>query len=703
MQRLKLLIVMILYTFSCAKLHALQADRSAIRDNLLTSLSSASTTADSIRELYNIFDLSTTSDERTRSAALLLEMAERSGNEVVAMDMYRHMADANQRNDSLMNSLIHRVERYPNTDLKKETLVYIKVCKATLASKFLSEDDRQKKILELIKEYGKNDTTDPYEKMVQLYTICSYLGSETHGELLTEYFNDLQRRIAALPLTTFSIRNKLYSQQAITYTNNGDHKKAIEADRMLLKIMDEMEQNYKERGRAYRNLDLNRYISLRRILKNYEGLTDKEAEDYYARIKEVASRLASAQADMDYYKQPQLYMMMKRGEYADAIPLIKLSLSKASDIFSRRYYLQMLMEASEAVGDQESQLMASMEYAKALEDYVKLKSAERYRELQIIYEVNRLKDRNTMNELDRQRESNKMQSTIINISIVTLVVLLVIAAVFIILFRRFRKLSMRLEKSNAELEHESEVLKATRDKLIAARDKAREAEKNKTDFINYISHEIITPLNTITEYSQMIIDSADESKRDYLLHFSQVVQLNTVMLQSFVLDLQDFSQFESKRMSVKIRPTDIKKICQLSIDNVKVNLHPGVKLIFLKAKSEPILIDTDSYRLQVVLLNLLINAAKFTTEGTITLDYEVNDDNVRFIVTDTGCGIPDEKAHLIFNRYEKLNVESEGPGLGLPVCKLIAELLHGSIEYDSTYKNGARFIFTIPRNDTTEQ
>lgn len=697
MQILKTLSVVLLCALGTVGTHATEASRSQLRDSLVAALPAVTSATDSITALYNIFDLSSTVEQRSSSAAMLMELAERTGNETVTMDMLRHLANANQRNDTLIDGLIRRVERMPDSDLKKETLVFIKVCRAGISAKFLSEEDRQKKILELIKEYGRSNSSDPYEKVVQLYTICSYLGSETHGELLTEYFSDLQRRVAELPLSTFSIRNKLYSQQAITYTNNGEHAKAIAADRRLLSIMDEMQEDYHARGRMYRNFDVNRYISLRRILKNYKELTDEEAEDYYAQIKEVAARLSSARADMEYSRQPQLFMMMKRGEYAEAIPLIKHNLTQSSDIFSRQYYLQMLMEAADSVGDRASLLMASMDYAKVLEDYVKLKSAERYRELQIIYEVNRLKDKNIMNEVERRRETNRLQQTVINVSLVALVLLLAVAAVFIVLFRRFRRLSMRLEQSNAELQKESDSLKQTRDKLITARDKAREAEQNKTDFINYISHEIITPLNTITEYSQMIIDSTDESRRDSLLHFSEIVQLNTLMLQSFVLDLQDFSLLDSKRMSVKIRPTDLKAVCMLSLDNVKVNLRPGVTLRFPKADAEPVLIDTDPYRVQVVLLNLLINAAKFTEQGTITLDYELTEDSVVFTVTDTGCGIPRGKESVVFNRYEKCGIKSEGPGLGLPVCKLMATLLGGSIELDTTYTDGARFIFTIPR------
>ncbi|MDE5913072.1 MAG: HAMP domain-containing histidine kinase, partial [Muribaculaceae bacterium] len=123
---------------------------------------------------------------------------------------------------------------------------------------------------------------------------------------------------------------------------------------------------------------------------------------------------------------------------------------------------------------------------------------------------------------------------------------------------------------------------------------------------------------------------------------------------------------------------------------------PGVSLRFPKKDAEPVLIETDPYRLQVVLLNLLNNAAKFTESGTITLDYEIMPDQVKFTVTDTGCGVPEGKEETIFNRFTT-DDSSSGHGLGLPVCRLIATLLHGSVELDTAYTGGARFIFTIPR------
>ena len=108
---------------------------------------------------------------------------------------------------------------------------------------------------------------------------------------------------------------------------------------------------------------------------------------------------------------------------------------------------------------------------------------------------------------------------------------------------------------------------------------------------------------------------------------------------------------------------------------------------------------TDEKRVMQVLLNLLINAAKFTSSGSITLEGGLVRDGTyyQFAVTDTGIGIPAGKEEVIFNRFEKLNRYSQGIGIGLSVSRLIAMLLGGEIKVDTTHEGkGARFIFTIP-------
>ena len=104
------------------------------------------------------------------------------------------------------------------------------------------------------------------------------------------------------------------------------------------------------------------------------------------------------------------------------------------------------------------------------------------------------------------------------------------------------------------------------------------------------------------------------------------------------------------------------------------------------------------------LINLLINATKFTTEGNITLTLEKESETMAlFTVTDTGCGIPPEKQNQIFNRFEKLNEGAQGTGLGLSICQLIIEQIGGKIWIDPEYTGGARFRFTHPIGPTKEE
>ena len=112
--------------------------------------------------------------------------------------------------------------------------------------------------------------------------------------------------------------------------------------------------------------------------------------------------------------------------------------------------------------------------------------------------------------------------------------------------------------------------------------------------------------------------------------------------------------------------------------------------------SHELIINADAARLQQVLTNFLTNACKYTEHGSIILAYLLLDKAIEFSVTDTGCGIPPEKAETIFERFEKLDSFKQGTGLGLNICRRIADLVGGRVYVDTSYTEGARFIFIHP-------
>ena len=126
-------------------------------------------------------------------------------------------------------------------------------------------------------------------------------------------------------------------------------------------------------------------------------------------------------------------------------------------------------------------------------------------------------------------------------------------------------------------------------------------------------------------------------------------------------------------------------------------IQPGVNLT-LTCSEKDFVMKTDILRLQQLLLNLLTNAAKFTAQGEINLDYQVDKEKMQviFSVTDTGCGVPPDKQESIFNRFEKVDEFKQGAGLGLPICRTIAGLFGGTLTVDPAYTGGARFIFVHP-------
>ena len=214
-----------------------------------------------------------------------------------------------------------------------------------------------------------------------------------------------------------------------------------------------------------------------------------------------------------------------------------------------------------------------------------------------------------------------------------------------------------------------------------------------------MSREITTPLNAIVEYSHLIVDCADNDKKEYLLRYADIVRLNTELLNTIVHDLLDVGSLEKATLSIKRYPVLVGDICRLSVESVRSYLQPGVTINFEQENAPDTYITTDSRRVEQVLINLLSNAAKFTPEGSISLSYRIDRTNnsIIFAVADTGIGIPKGKEEEIFDRFRKLDRNTQGNGLGLPICRMIAELLNGSVKVDTTRRGqGSTFLFTIP-------
>lgn len=239
-------------------------------------------------------------------------------------------------------------------------------------------------------------------------------------------------------------------------------------------------------------------------------------------------------------------------------------------------------------------------------------------------------------------------------------------------------------------------LKRSQIRQEAMKEKAVQAIQRKNMFLSNMSHEVRTPLNAIVGFSAVLTDEDesfdDESRRE----FSEIIKVNSFQLLKLINDILDFSDFENDNITFNIRTHDAVKLCNEVVETVMASRKLEVEMRF-DTDLSVLMLDTDDARLRQVLINLLVNAAKFTEQGSIVLELKMADAGTAlFSVTDTGCGIPPEKQHLIFERFEKLNDFVQGSGLGLSICQLIVRYMNGKLWVDSGYTRGARFCFTHP-------
>ncbi len=244
------------------------------------------------------------------------------------------------------------------------------------------------------------------------------------------------------------------------------------------------------------------------------------------------------------------------------------------------------------------------------------------------------------------------------------------------------------------LKRQREKVKLSTQKLATSRINAENAMRAKGVFLSNMSHEIRTPLNALSGFSSLLTEEGldDETRRQC----NEVIQQNSELLLKLINDVIDLSSLEFGKLQFCIAQHDAVSICRNVIDTVNKVKQTQAELTFT-TELEEMPIETDDSRLQQVLINLLINATKFTPQGSIVLKLEKEtDDTVLFTVTDTGCGIPKDKQANIFQRFEKLNENAQGSGLGLSICQLIIEHIGGQIWIDSEYAEGSRFCFTHP-------
>ncbi|MGN1230099.1 MAG: sensor histidine kinase [Prevotella sp.] len=288
------------------------------------------------------------------------------------------------------------------------------------------------------------------------------------------------------------------------------------------------------------------------------------------------------------------------------------------------------------------------------------------------------KERNANMVAQEQLSINEEKSMIMAYYITGLVVVLILLGVGIVASRKYNR-----------------RLKKMREELNEARKVAENSMHLKSLFLSNMSHEIRTPLNALAGFSAILAeDNLDQETRQ---QFEGIIHQNSDLLLKLINDVVDFSRQQNGEMQFKIEKQDAVEICRNVVETVDKVKRTAAEIRF-ESDLDSLTLSTDKARLQQMLINLLVNANKFTDKGSIVLALRKEGNEALFSVTDTGCGIAPEKREKIFNRFEKLDENAQGTGLGLSICRLIIEHLGGKIWVDPDYNEGARFCFTHPIN-----
>ncbi len=245
------------------------------------------------------------------------------------------------------------------------------------------------------------------------------------------------------------------------------------------------------------------------------------------------------------------------------------------------------------------------------------------------------------------------------------------------------------------------IMRRSVNSLKKANEIAERGNQMRTAFVQNISHEIRTPLNAIIGFSQLLCIPDDYTSDEEKMEYMEYVMNNSQLLTVIINDLLNLSDLESGRFGINLSPCNLNDVARMAIKSIEYRIPPGVALIREPGIPEDLRIQADALRVQQVLMNLLVNACKYTEIGSITIGSSLveNPGFVTFYVSDTGPGVPKEKASEIFERFAKLDSNKQGAGLGLTICKMIASNLSGEIWLDTEYTGGARFVFTIPYDE----
>ena len=226
---------------------------------------------------------------------------------------------------------------------------------------------------------------------------------------------------------------------------------------------------------------------------------------------------------------------------------------------------------------------------------------------------------------------------------------------------------------------------------------ARQASEQKTQFMQDMSHQIRTPLNIVHGFSQILREDGETIPDNEKQQIVETMYVQTNALDYMVSKLLTASLIESHQSISTNDTVSCNELARETFDNASSLITPTIEMHLDSHVTDEFTINTNRHHLLIALTELLFNALHFTREGSVTMSIDATDNSVLFTIEDTGPGIPTDKADFIFEKFTKLDMFTDGLGLGLFLCRRVVELMGGTLTLDSHYTDGSRFVMELPQ------
>lgn len=400
------------------------------------------------------------------------------------------------------------------------------------------------------------------------------------------------------------------------------------------------------------------------------------------------------------YNMAEYYLAVN--EAGKALPYLEESINLAEKLQDKELKLDNLKLFTEyciLINDHNQALEYFKKSFLLSEELFSSELSEQVSEMQALFETEQAIKEKQISELNLAKSEEEK-----NVLLLLFLVAVLVIGIFVFIYHQKKKfnilLKAQVKQKTLELEEANAELKNNVELLVKAKEKAEESDRLKSAFLANMSHEVRTPMNGILGFTKLLLepDLSSEEKESYIniVHKSGQRMLNTVNV------IVEMSKIEAGLVEVHEEETDFNIHAQGILDLFRAEAeNKGLKISAEQLLPEDSrILTTDPHKLDTILTNLIKNAIKYTSKGSITLKCYKKGSEIECAIEDTGIGISKNRHKAIFEHFTQADIEDknayEGIGLGLSVCKAYVEMLGGKIRLESEEGKGSVFYFTLP-------